>query len=962
MTIVLALVSYTIASAQSATIITGNVSDSTKQGIGAVSVTIKGGTAGTYTDNTGNFRLSTVQKPPFVVVFTSVGFGTKEVSVNSATDVLNVTLEVSYQIGNEIVVAASRTPERILESPVTIERIGNIAIRNTAAASYYDMLANLKGVDLTTSSATFKTPSTRGFNGSGNLRFNQLTDGMDNQAPGLNFAVGNILGPTELEVESMELLPGASSALYGSGGQNGTLLINSKDPFKYQGLSFQIKQGVSHVDKAQRSVAPYYDWSVRYAKKITDKLAFRIGAQYVKGSDWQANDMQNVTRNSVNTTLKSGNRLTDPNYDGVNVFGDEVSATMQSIAQAAVATGTQGFVTAALGLTSPATAAQIQAFTSTPTGQAALNGFLSTNANTRPFYLGLQNNIFGQQSVSRTGYSEKDLVDYNSYNLKLNGGLHYKITNNIEASLIAYFAMGTTVYTGSDRYSIKNLKIGQYKAEIKGKNFFVRGYTTQENSGDSYTATTAAIAINRAWKSDNDWFGQYVGNYAGARLTGINDGQAHIVARTVAETGRLLPGTPGYIAAFNKAISIPVGATDANKNPLNGAKFADKTDLYQVEGQYNFSSIFKVVDVIAGASYRKFVLNSKGTIFADTTGTIGINEYGAYLQLQKKFINDKLKITAGGRFDKNENFDGRFTPRASIVYEVVKDNNVRISYQQGYRFPSTQDQYINLQTPGAKLIGGLPQFFTAYQFNTAPAYTAASVANYRANPNATTAAALKQATFTGLKPETVESFEVGYKGLAIGKRLYFDAYGYYSKYKNFIGRQAVARGKSRVDANKLTELASPFTSDNYSFVTNTEEPVKAFGYGIGFEYRAYKSYNLVVNAYSDELKDVPADIVSQFNTPKYRFNVGVNNADVYKGLGFNVMYRWQDKVYWEGTFGTGEIPKYGYVDAMISYKVPKTKNLIKLGASNLWNNYYRSAFGNPQIGGLYYISFGFNVF
>ena len=69
--------------------------------------------------------------------------------------------------------------------------------------------------------------------GSGNTRFNQLIDGMDNQAPGLNFSVGGVLGPPQLDVDNMELLPGASSALFGPGGMNGTLLITSKNPFKY---------------------------------------------------------------------------------------------------------------------------------------------------------------------------------------------------------------------------------------------------------------------------------------------------------------------------------------------------------------------------------------------------------------------------------------------------------------------------------------------------------------------------------------------------------------------------------------------------------------------------------------------------------------------------------------------------------------------------------------------------------
>ena len=152
------------------------------------------------------------------------------------------------------------------------------------------------------------------------------------------------------------------------------------------------------------------------------------------------------------------------------------------------------------------------------------------------------------------------------------------------------------------------------------------------------------------------------------------------------------------------------------------------------------------------------------------------------------------------------------------------------------------------------------------------------------------------------------------------------------------------------------------TSTNFSFVVNSPTPVKANGWGIGAEYRADKGYRLMANVYSDELHDVPPGLITFFNTPKYRFNIGLANANIYKGFGFNVIYKWQDKVDWEGTFAAGEIPSFGTVDMQVSYKLGKTNNLIKLGATNLFNNYYRNAFGNPYVGGLYYISFGYNVF
>ena len=40
--------------------------------------------------------------------------------------------------------------------------------------------------------------------------------------------------------------------------------------------------------------------------------------------------------------------------------------------------------------------------------------------------------------------------------------------------------------------------------------------------------------------------------------------------------------------------------------------------------------------------------------------------------------------------------------------------------------------------------------------------------------------------------------------------------------------------------------------------------------------------------------------------------------------------------------------------------LPKTKSMLKLGGTNIGNQYYRSAVGNPSIGGVYYVSYAFN--
>lgn len=957
----------TVANAQTSTFtISGTVKNSfSKETVPAVSVTVKGSSAGTFTDEKGNFKLTTTQRPPFTLVFTSVGYELQEVTVNNASDNIEVSFNPASSLGTEVVVSASRVAERILESPVSVERMGSSAVRNVAAPSFYQGIANFKGVDMTTSSLTFNTLSTRGFNGSGNLRFNQLVDGMDNQAPALNFSVGIILGPTELDIDNVELLQGASSALYGSGGMNGTLLMTSKNPFKYQGLSFQVKQGIMHINDPQRPTSPYYDWAMRWGKKISEKWAFKIGGQFIAAKDWQANDTRNLSRNNVLSSIKSGDRNSDNNYDGINIYGDEASVSMNSLAQVARATVAAGGGTAALtaldaqiagGLT-PQQIATSWASTPTLAPLAQYLPFLiptSTVANNP--YAG----TFGTQLVSRTGYMEKDLVDYNAYSVKLNGGLYYKINSSTEASLVAYWGTGTTVYTGADRYALKNFKLGQYMAEVKSKNWFLRAYTTQENSGDSYTATTAALAINRAWKADNTWFQQYAGTYSAAKLgiipgttpgtflPAFPDAQAHGAARTTSETGRFLPGTDPFAAAFKTAIN-----TDIKDG---GARFADKSSMYHFEGQLNLTDYVKMVEVLVGASYRIYHLNSGNTIFLEDDGPIDINEYGGYVQLQKRLFNDVLKLTASGRYDKSKNFDGRFTPRITGLVKVAKDNNLRLSFQTAYRFPSTQDQYINLNVPGAKLIGGLPLFQTKYDFTNNPVYTSESIAAYRASLGSVSPSPLIPAPFKELKPEVANSYEFGYRGLPV-KKLLVDAYVYYCDYKNFIGRRAVGR------ATATGNIANPLGTENYSYPENSEESVKAIGWGIGADYQLHGGYNIRANVSGDQLDNVPAGLVTFFNTPKVRYNVGIGNESIAKSpWGFNFQYRWQDEVAWEGTFAAGQIPSFSTLDGQVSYKLSKIRSLIKLGASNLLNKYYYSALGNPQIGGVYYVAFAYNVF
>jgi outer membrane receptor protein involved in Fe transport len=842
--------------------------------------------------------------------------------------------------------------------------MNSATIRNAAAPSYFEALTNLKGVDMHTASLTFRTVTTRGFVSSGNVRFNQLIDGMDNQAPGLNFSVGNIVGLAETDVDNMELLSGASSALYGSGGMNGTLLITSKNPFKYQGLSFNLKQGIMHADGRQRKASPYYDWNMRWAKVINNKLAFKLAWQLVKAEDWQADDYRNVARTGVLSKLIGGDRSNDPNYDGINVYGDETTADIRQVAQLIEGSFISGINAATGGLVpnvrtllnsiipANATQAQVNSIVGA-TFAGPLAGLLPTVQQYLPYYWGLRQGWIPNQGVSRTGYNERDLVDYGTLNFKFTAGLHYKITPGIEASWNTYWGTGTSVYTGADRYSLRNFIVAQHKLEVRHKHWFVRGYTTQENAGEAYQATALGRLMQESYSpSATVWYPTYIAAFVGNKWATYNAGQvpadinAHSFARTTADANRPAVGSAAFESLKTRIRKTPIGQ--------GGARFLDKSDLWSAEGQLNLSDALGFSDkleVITGVQWKQWVLNSQGTIFADSAGSITVNETGGYLQLRKKLFDEALTLTGAIRYDVQSNFDGRWTPRISAVIRAAKDNFFRLSFQTAYRFPSNQNQYIDLNTGSVTLIGALPSFITRYGLNTTT-YTAESVVAARAalNPGL-----LVASTFTDVKPESVTSYEVGYRGI-IKKKFVVDAYYYFSEYKNFFSTIAVVKAASAAAA------LNPFTSANYSYIQNSAQTVKANGWGIGVEYLLPRNFVVGGNVFSDVLNDVPAGFIAFFNAPKYRYNLSLRNDNLCKGLGFNVIYKWQNNNYYEGTFVTGTLPAFGWVDAQISYRAPKTKSVFRVGGSNIGNAYYRTGFGSPYVGGVYYVSYGYNLF
>ena len=924
------------------TTISGSVKDSKNQPVSGANVKAVGDSSGTISDGDGNFTLSTKKKPPFTIEISNVGNGSKKVAITSNNQKVTVALTDEENKLDEIVVSASRTPERVLESPVTIERMSLQQVKNTTAATFYDGLENLKEVHFNTSSFSFKSINTRGFATVANTRFLQLVDGMDNSSPALNFVLGNLIGVSELDVANVELLPGASSALYGANAFNGIMFMNSKSPFTNQGLSFYFKYGQTTQKTAGTN--DYWDFGLRAAHAFNSHFAAKANFTFMKASEWIANDQRDLTVNNTGSAV-------NPNYDGLNSYGDEVSTNLKGVGQSL----------ANLGLIP----------------QSAVN-------------------LLPNYNVARTGYKEQDLNDNGIKSVKADFSLHFKPWADDNEIIFQHkIGLGNTIYQGANRYALKNFFMNQTRLEFKGKNYFVRGYMTDENAGDSYDMRFAAWNVNRAWKDDKTWFGQYAGAYIQSTLGGATPEQAHAIARSTADTGRFLPGSPEFINAL--------ATVTADPNLVTGSKFQDKSKLYHADVNYNFRDIIKIAEIQLGGSYRQYVMNSSGTIFTDYDGSIRYDEYGVYGQVQKKLMKEeRLKFTGSVRYDKSKNFNGFFSPRVSLVYSAGdhKQHNFRASYQTGFRNPTTQDQYIGLNLGPFALIGSAPDNLTRF-VETFPVSAAGQLINggnttatlsgvqaygnsftltsvqafsaaIAAGQSLPTAAGLLQvANINLVKPERVQAFDAGYRSV-IGNDLTVDISGYYNIYNDFLNQSRVitpyygnVKTFDATNASTYTPVAAISNGDSrvYQVYDNSKTQVTSLGFGVGLSKKIYKEFELSANYnYAEYTFDQAKDpgFIPSFNTPKHRIKASLGNQKLFKNFGFNTNVRYNTSYLWQSSFADGIVPENVVFDAQINYAIPKLKSVLKVGANNLFGKDYIQVIGAGAIGQQWFASITIN--
>jgi iron complex outermembrane recepter protein len=901
--------------------IRGKIQDAdTGEELIGTTVAVEGTKNGAVTDFEGNFTVK-VDALPAKLRISYTGYIETTIDVTTASERLSVKLKPNTTLLSEALVVGQRIDDKQKAAPLTVENLDAIAIKQAASLNFYNALGNLKGVDLTTASLGFTIINTRGFNSTAPVRSLQTIDGVDNQAPGLNFSLGNFLGASDLDVLKVDLIAGASSSYYGPNAFNGVIAMTSKDPFTHQGLSASVKVGERNL----------LEGAIRYAQAFKNKnkqevFAYKLNLFGLSANDWRADNYDPISSSKGNQVF--ANPTSNPaGWDAVNTYGDE-------------------------GYTG-------NSFASLYDSRAGLNTFY------------------------RTGYKESELVDYTTKNGKASAAFHFRLKpeqsfESPELILASSYGTGTTVYQGDNRFRLKGIQFYQNRIELRKRDkFYVRFYSTNEDAGKSFDPYFTALKMQEASKTDEIWSNDYqewwvkndLGNvfnkmraqgypaepiaaqYAWQQANYDSLAFWHQQAAAYANRGFaneqtldfFAPGTARYDSLFQSI------TTRRNNRREGGTQFYDKSALYHAAGEYKFTPSF-LKEWIVGASGRLYRPVSDGTIFGDTLEPIKTHEFGVYTGVAKQMGDFTANATL--RMDKNKNFDALFTPALSLVYNPSQNNFLRASFSSAIRNPTLSDQYLNLNVGPATLVGNLTGFDSLITLDNFSAWRE-DMSNK-----------LEPLTIGAIRPEKVKTFELGYR-TSIGN-VYIDAGYYFNFYKDFIGYNIGLRvpfNRIEIFPGNFLDLLDPNGIKAYRVASNAKETVTTQGFSIGLNYYFAKYYMVQGNYSWNKLNTAEKDpIVPAFNTPEHKFNIGISARDIKVGnnqktLGFNATYKWIQGFVFEGSPQfTGNIPGYQLLDVQTNVTIPKLHSVIKVGASNVLNNLRFQTYGGPRIGRMGYIS------
>ena len=259
--------------------VAGRVTDAnTGDALIGASVTVQGTKLGALVNANGQYELQNVPNGSQKITVSYVGYASQTKSVNvTGSQSLDFALEVSNVLGDEIVVSASRRPEKLTEAPASISVITTKDLDQLAGFNVGELASKIQGVEFVRTGVNGVGLNARGFNNAFNAKVFGMTDGRNSMmAGGSGLPAGIMNTVIKEDIERVEVVLGPNSALYGPNAHNGVVNTITKDPRRYQGTTVALSAGNQSVISGR----------LRHAQKISDKLAFKVKGEFTQSKDF----------------------------------------------------------------------------------------------------------------------------------------------------------------------------------------------------------------------------------------------------------------------------------------------------------------------------------------------------------------------------------------------------------------------------------------------------------------------------------------------------------------------------------------------------------------------------------------------------------------------------------------------------------------------------------------------------
>ena len=421
------------------------------------------------------------------------------------------------------------------------------------------------------------------------------------------------------------------------------------------------------------------------------------------------------------------------------------------------------------------------------------------------------------------------------------------------------------------------------------------------------------------------------------------------------------------VSAWYSGFSLPEMVRLASGEPVYTAEAA-----FHLEGRTSQSFAREAGRLVVGASVQDNEVNSKGTILGLAYDDRSDQYYGAFAQLEYRV--GLVRVIGAVRWDDANLYAPQLSPKAAFVFTPTKNHALRVSVNRAFLTPS------------------LPTLFAASAAGTGVQNLSAIEAQLRADPSVgpalaavpngtlfTNSAAVPESSLGNpvLAPQTVTSYEAGYKG-QIGWRAFITLDAYAARIENFTTsmlpgvnpmyprwtappevpaadratvesavRNALAPRGSAVQ-NGLTRLPDATTAVVLSFanVGTVDEWGVEFGSSISLSRVLTTSASYAW--YNSAIRDNVAGNVLSPNTPRNKGVISLTYAGR-QGIDVGVDARIVSGYHWTTGLWDGDIPASQMVNLSAGYRINPHLRVFA-NATNLFDQQHFEVYGGSVIG------------